>query len=248
MGHNSLQVCMDSSDWLRLPSQASRSPIFKQQNLPRPTYQQEHGSADAVSCSLSWSEQRSATRRYLVKVFEVAKQKNTITVLETGAGKTMIAVMLIKHVVKEMIRIIPSSRDKKLIIFLAPIVYLVTQTRSRLQLDADGFEGPTISEKSQGSGEYFSQVRIGKPPYASHKLLKEKARTRVQELRGMFTNIQIAWKEGRTANMAIFEDQMDQMLSGWSAELNDPSHASSLQGGSHMKSLSEGPEPKDMFT
>ncbi|KAM1359538.1 hypothetical protein ACFX2F_046502 [Malus domestica] len=83
---------------------------------------------------------------------------------------------------------------------------------------------------------------------ASHKLLKEKARTRFQELREMFTNIQIAWKEGQTADMAIFEDQMDQMLDGWCAELNDPSLASSLQGGSHVKPLSEGTEPEDMST
>ncbi|KAM1078246.1 hypothetical protein FF1_025396 [Malus domestica] len=73
----------------------------------------------------------------------------------------------------------------------------------------------------------------GKCEAASHKLLKEKAKTRVQKLRGMFTNIQIARKEGRTADMAIFEDQMDQMLGGWIAELNDPSIASSLHGGSH---------------
>ncbi|XP_009354289.2 transcription factor VOZ1 [Pyrus x bretschneideri] len=73
----------------------------------------------------------------------------------------------------------------------------------------------------------------GKCEAASHKLLKEKAKTRVQELQGMVTNIQNARKEGRTADIAIWEDQMHQMLGGWGAELNDPSPASSLHGGSH---------------
>lgn len=61
---------------------------------------------------------------YQVKVFEVAKRKNTIAVLETGAGKTMIAVMLIKHISKDMIK---SNGKRKLMIFLAPTVNLVTQ-------------------------------------------------------------------------------------------------------------------------
>ncbi|KAL6271201.1 hypothetical protein ACE6H2_028112 [Prunus campanulata] len=63
-------------------------------------------------------------RSYQVKVFEVAKRKNTIAVLETGAGKTMIAVMLIKHISEDMIK---SNGKRKLIIFLAPTVNLVTQ-------------------------------------------------------------------------------------------------------------------------
>ncbi|KAI4354367.1 hypothetical protein L6164_003236 [Bauhinia variegata] len=62
-------------------------------------------------------------RRYQVEVFEVAKKRNIIAVLETGAGKTMTAVMLIKHI-DECIK---STGQKKLIIFLAPTVYLVNQ-------------------------------------------------------------------------------------------------------------------------
>jgi endoribonuclease Dicer len=61
--------------------------------------------------------------RYQSKVFEVAVKRNTIAVLETGAGKTMIAVMLIKQIGQAVFY----SGVKRLILFLAPTVHLVNQ-------------------------------------------------------------------------------------------------------------------------
>lgn len=56
-------------------------------------------------------------------MFEAAMRKNTIAVLETGAGKTLIAVMLMKEFGKRLI----VDGQKMMIIFLASTVNLVNQ-------------------------------------------------------------------------------------------------------------------------
>ncbi|KAL3577049.1 hypothetical protein D5086_022332, partial [Populus alba] len=73
---------------------------------------------------------------------------------------------------------------------------------------------------------------------ASHKLFKDKAKNRVDDLQGMFLDLQFARKESRTVDVAVLEEQVHQMLREWKAELNEPSPASSLQQGGSLGSFS----------
>ncbi|XP_021907726.1 transcription factor VOZ1 [Carica papaya] len=73
---------------------------------------------------------------------------------------------------------------------------------------------------------------------ASHKLFKDKAKNRVDDLQGMFLDLQFARKESRSIDVAVLEEQVHQMLREWKAELNEPSPASSLQQGGPLGSFS----------
>uniref|UniRef100_A0A7N0UKV6 Uncharacterized protein n=1 Tax=Kalanchoe fedtschenkoi TaxID=63787 RepID=A0A7N0UKV6_KALFE len=74
-------------------------------------------------------------RQYQLDVLEQARNKNTIAFLETGAGKTLIAVLLIKSINDEMKRL-----DKKMLaVFLVPKVPLVYQQAEVIRLQT-GFQ------------------------------------------------------------------------------------------------------------
>lgn len=62
-------------------------------------------------------------RHYQLEVLEQAKSRNTIAFLETGAGKTLIAVLLIKSICDKMLK----ENKKMLAVFLVPKVPLVYQ-------------------------------------------------------------------------------------------------------------------------
>ncbi|KAL6567377.1 Transcription factor voz1 [Orobanche gracilis] len=74
---------------------------------------------------------------------------------------------------------------------------------------------------------------------ASHQLFKDRAKNRVDDLQGMFSDLQSARKESRTIDVAVLEEQVHQMLREWKAELIEPSPASSLQQGSSLGFSSE---------
>ncbi|WOG85115.1 hypothetical protein DCAR_0104302 [Daucus carota subsp. sativus] len=71
-----------------------------------------------------------------------------------------------------------------------------------------------------------------------HQVLKEKAKNRVDNLQRLFYDLQLARKESRTNDVILLEEQVNQILLEWQTELNQPSPASSFQGGGSLGSFS----------
>lgn len=76
-------------------------------------------------------------REYQTELFERAKQTNTIAVLDTGSGKTLIAAMLIKHVLQQEHIDRGKGRPKRMVFFLVNTVTLVFQQHAMLANNLD---------------------------------------------------------------------------------------------------------------
>ncbi|PON97185.1 Helicase/UvrB, N-terminal [Trema orientale] len=85
--------------------------------------QESNGKEESKSEETKEKIPEEQARQYQLDVLEQAKKKNTIAFLETGAGKTLIAVLLIKSLSNDL-----QKQNKKLLsVFLVPKVPLVYQ-------------------------------------------------------------------------------------------------------------------------
>ncbi|KAM0421502.1 hypothetical protein ACHAPT_010676 [Fusarium lateritium] len=66
-------------------------------------------------------------REYQIELFERAKQKNTIVVLPTGSGKTLIAALLLRHYLAQEVEYRAIGKPKKVAFFLVEKVALCYQ-------------------------------------------------------------------------------------------------------------------------
>ncbi|RDW69817.1 putative dicer-like protein 1 [Coleophoma cylindrospora] len=79
----------------------------------------------------------SSPRDYQVELFERAKEKNIIAVLDTGSGKTLIAVLLLRHVITEELENRALGKPKRISFFLVDSVALVFQQHAVLCANLD---------------------------------------------------------------------------------------------------------------
>ncbi|CAG8559865.1 22395_t:CDS:2 [Racocetra persica] len=76
-------------------------------------------------------------RNYQIELFEKAKKDNVIAVLDTGSGKTFIAVMLIKEIAAKERLLRMQRRETKLTFFLVNLVPLVFQQANVIEANCD---------------------------------------------------------------------------------------------------------------
>lgn len=76
-------------------------------------------------------------REYQLELFERAKKENTIAVLDTGSGKTLIAVLLIRWMIDQELELRAVGHEPKITFFLVPSVNLVFQQHAVLEANLD---------------------------------------------------------------------------------------------------------------
>ncbi|KAM3218378.1 endoribonuclease Dicer 3a [Capsicum annuum] len=101
----------------------------KQENPLKRNFEEFSSQVEQMDVDKKKKTEEFIPREYQVKVFKVAMRKNTIAVLDTGAGKTNIAVMMIREIGKTLM----NDDEKKFIVFLAPTVHLVHQQYEVIQ-------------------------------------------------------------------------------------------------------------------
>ncbi len=129
VGHRSLLTLLQSSaaeyelSWNRLVS-ASKLIETSMVWFPFSVHYQvcNSGTFWILHC---WSIYVASEHRYQLEVLEKALKENIILYLETGGGKTLIAVLLMKSLAHNL----RLKGDKRIAVFLVPTVILVHQVR-----------------------------------------------------------------------------------------------------------------------
>ncbi|KAL9000121.1 MAG: hypothetical protein Q9169_001196 [Polycauliona sp. 2 TL-2023] len=79
----------------------------------------------------------TSPREYQLELFERAKQQNTIAVLDTGSGKTLIAVLLLRHILDQELEDRSLGKKHRIAFFLVDSVTLVFQQFEFLKVNLD---------------------------------------------------------------------------------------------------------------
>lgn len=113
--------------------------------------------------------ERVEPRRYQLSLFRSASRKNTLLVLPTGLGKTVVALLLAADTL-ERVRDRPRGKARSTVLFLAPTKPLVEQHLNFFRAALKGARGPD----GEGDGPIVAQM-TGEVPPADRELLWREA-------------------------------------------------------------------------
>ncbi|KAG0129258.1 hypothetical protein HOY82DRAFT_488379 [Tuber indicum] len=89
-------------------------------------------------------------REYQLELFEIAKTRNTIAVLDTGSGKTLIACLLIRHIIEKELESRAAGNHPRVSFFLVHNVTLVFQQAAVLRCNIDAKIGEYCGDMGVG--------------------------------------------------------------------------------------------------
>jgi endoribonuclease Dicer len=117
-------------------------------------------------------------RDYQLELFERAKTANTIACLDTGSGKTLIAVLLLRHIIDKELEDRAAGKPHRVAFFLCCSVALAFQQFFVLETNLDhsvtrlvGDDGPECFSRSEWQEQFVShKVIVCTPAVLEHCL------------------------------------------------------------------------------
>jgi len=124
--------------WLQ--TEAAQQPMRRRHKNGTESHEEvvdEHLSINKLIARQESTEIVKNPREYQLELFERAKKENTIAVLDTGSGKTLIAVLLIRWVIDQELESRALGNPPRITFFLVASVSLVFQQHAVLETNLD---------------------------------------------------------------------------------------------------------------
>jgi endoribonuclease Dicer len=123
--------------WLQTEAAQQPMPRRKNENQPLEEVIDEHLSVNKLIAKQESAEIVKNPREYQLELFERAKNENTIAVLDTGSGKTLIAVLLIRWSIDQELEDQAHGNTPRITFFVVASVSLVFQQHAVLETNLD---------------------------------------------------------------------------------------------------------------
>jgi endoribonuclease Dicer len=121
--------------WLQ--TEAAQQPMRRRKQVATNEAEDEQLSIKSLMAKQESAEIVKNPREYQLELFERAKKENTIAVLDTGSGKTLIAVLLIRWMIDQELEARAAGHKPKITFFLVASVTLAFQQYAVLDANLD---------------------------------------------------------------------------------------------------------------